>query len=151
MLLWLCMDYTWWSCYCFLQGSEYVCIKEQELSEEIFDHNEPNLICNCCTILQLKLAIFSSCQGDFFQFLKYLFAFQKIPFCSFTKIGVRSFLTCMHISLTVEESCQVYVVQLFFLKVMEIFVFRFKKIFDELKKEFLLKTLGHLTNYFSTL
>ena len=57
----------------------------------------------------------------------------------------------MHNSLTVEESCQMYVVQLFFLKVMEIFVFRFKKIFDELKKECLLKTLQDLTNYFSIL
>ena len=30
-------------------------------------------------------------------------------------------------------------------------MFRFKKIFDELKKECLLKTLGDLTNYFSIL
>ena len=42
-----------------------------------------------------------------------------------------------------------YVVQFFFLKVMEIFVFRFKKIFDELKKQCILETLGYLTNYFS--
>ena len=80
MLLWLCMGYTWWSCNCFLQGSEYVCFLELELSEEIFDHNEPNLICNCCTMLQLQLAIFFLLPRWLFSILEIFVCFSKNTF-----------------------------------------------------------------------
>ena len=151
MLLWLCMDYTWWSCYCFLQGSEYVCLKELELSEEIFDHNEPNLICNCCTMLQLQLAIFFLLPRWLFSILEIFVCFSKNTFLFLYKNWCKVIFDLYAHFFNSWRKLSSVCSSVFFLKMMEIFVFRFKKIFDELKKECILKTLGYLTNYFSIL